>query len=551
MSKQAKAGLAVGLITLACLGMGPPARTGIIGQPVPIEVVAVSKVPVMESEDYNLLSDSMFAEGCMGGGFGCMCPLEAASAFTGGLALTTIPRTPPGHHAYDVAVQDWLVIFDGVETQISGSGRYDCWTELSGASWQSMTLDLVIDGDCVHFSSGVLEDPAPSGTFPDEISISLDNDAECFGFIIALVAQRGPTASEAGGDDTPFGGYCRYTGTPGVATITCVEAPEPGDLNCTNDPVAVIFDFQPDDPASGGLAATGVRLTISEGENPPRQWAEGEGLIVGSQHACVRRDIEWGTCSPLLYEFPDVDYGAGIQLCYAASTFTMNVFPSMIEDAIHGQRVVLLTTVTNYGVPPAPEPVHITAQSDGAQVTIAPQYVVPGQVCEITAVPVRQKMHATVSKALRPVGDSPYGDGHEVVVDLRGERGGFAHSLGVGINVLPGEDECLEQASAVRDRFVPYLAANDPEFGITPDTQWTGTIVKPHILVVTHYLFFSDDWEMGVMWHNMIPPYDWAKIYLRHRYTDTRPQYAYAISSISAEPAEAPQPIDPPEQVDR
>jgi hypothetical protein len=36
----------------------------------------------------------------------------------------------------------------------------------------------------------------------------------------------------------------------------------------------------------------------------------------------------------------------------------------------------------------------------------------------------------------------------------------------------------------------------------------------------------------------MIPPYDWAKIYLRHRFDESAPTYAFEISSIQgkAEP---------------
>ena len=198
MSERMKAGLAVGLAILACLGMGPPTHMGIVSQPAPNEVVAVSEAPVMGSASYNLLIDSMFAEGCMGGGFGCMCPLQAASAFTGDLTMTSDPRTPPGHHAYNVAIQDWVVVFDDREVQISGTGRYDLWTDLSGESWQSMTLDLLMDGDSVHFSSGVLDGQVPDGAFPENINISLDDNAACYGFVVTLVAQCVPENPEVG-----------------------------------------------------------------------------------------------------------------------------------------------------------------------------------------------------------------------------------------------------------------------------------------------------------------------------------------------------------------
>jgi len=107
------------------------------------------------------------------------------------------------------------------------------------------------------------------------------------------------------------------------------------------------------------------------------------------------------------------------------------------------------------------------------------------------------------------------------------------------------EDEVGPLAAEVRDLFIPWLAQNRPELGITEQTQWTGTIVTPHILVVTHYLYFSDEWEMHVFWHVMIPPYDWAKIELRRRFVETLPSLAFEIPSRSAAPPLEAQAIEP------
>jgi hypothetical protein len=83
--------------------------------------------------------------------------------------------------------------------------------------------------------------------------------------------------------------------------------------------------------------------------------------------------------------------------------------------------------------------------------------------------------------------------------------------------------------------FVVWLAKKHPELAITNKTIWTGTVVNPRVLVVTHYMFLSEEWEMYVTWHVMIPPYDWAKIYLRHRFDNTAPTYAFEISSIQGQ----------------
>ena len=106
-------------------------------------------------------------------------------------------------------------------------------------------------------------------------------------------------------------------------------------------------------------------------------------------------------------------------------------------------------------------------------------------------------------------------------------------------------------AAQMRDLFIPYVSEHWRQLGITADTEWVGTIVKPRYLVVTHYLFFSDQWELGVMWHNTIPPYNWAEVYLRRRFLCDHPQYAFRISSVTADPPEEPHVVPPPEPVDR
>jgi len=45
----------------------------------------------------------------------------------------------------------------------------------------------------------------------------------------------------------------------------------------------------------------------------------------------------------------------------------------------------------------------------------------------------------------------------------------------------------------------------------------------------------------------MVPPDDWAKIDLRHRFDELEPSYAFEISSVNA--TSEPVPIEPPETV--
>ena len=210
--------------------------------------------------------------------------------------------------------------------------------------------------------------------------------------------------------------------------------------------------------------------------------------------------------------------------------FSMQVFPERISgESIVGQRVVFLVVVADEGEGVGKgETVSISATAAGS-VTVDPQAIAPGQVTEVTVIPDEASV------------------GENVTLTVRGERGRLGRAETVAFSVAEGEDTRGPEATALRDRFVAWLAVDHPELGITNQTEWTGTIVSPIWLVVSHYLFFSEDWEMHVSWHVMIAPYDWAKIDLRHRFTEARPSYAFEISSVSAN--EEPHVIEPPESV--
>lgn len=211
--------------------------------------------------------------------------------------------------------------------------------------------------------------------------------------------------------------------------------------------------------------------------------------------------------------------------------FSIEAVPERMSwDAIPGQVCVYLVTVENLG-PGGSGRVDLAASAAGAEVAVEPASIAPGQVAEMRVVPGASAAGATLA------------------VTLAGVRGAFSHERLVDLPVRAGEDGLAAEAAAMRDLFVPWLEANRPELGITASTPWEGSIVRPGILVVMHYLYFSDEWEMGLMWHVMIPPHDWARIYLRRRYVETAPSLAFEIPSWH-EPG-APVPIQPPAEVDR
>jgi len=209
--------------------------------------------------------------------------------------------------------------------------------------------------------------------------------------------------------------------------------------------------------------------------------------------------------------------------------FTMQVFPDSME-AITGQRCVFLVKIEDEGGGRGEgEDVTITGNANNSEVNVTPTKCSPGKVAEATVIPDTNNIGTPIS------------------LEINGQRNGMLRSINTSINIVQGEDYLKDSAEQIRNRFIPWLAENYPEFGLSNETDWTGTIVTPNILIVANYLFFSDRWEMDLTYHVMIPPHDWARIYLRQRFEEMQPSYAFEISSLEAQ--DTPKPITPPETV--
>jgi hypothetical protein len=209
--------------------------------------------------------------------------------------------------------------------------------------------------------------------------------------------------------------------------------------------------------------------------------------------------------------------------------FHINVIPQQLNgDSIAGQHCVFLVTITDEGQE-CGLPVRISAKAPGAEVVIYYEDIFEGEVAEVVVIPAQESIEKTIK------------------VTITGTRGRQMVKEVVSFNVVEGEDDRQEYAEELLGRFVSWLAVNHPELGITDATAWNGTMVSPVWLVVSHYLFFSDEWEAHIYWHVMIPPYDWARIDLRHRFDELAPSYSFEISSLNA--TSLPIPIEVPETV--
>ncbi len=215
---------------------------------------------------------------------------------------------------------------------------------------------------------------------------------------------------------------------------------------------------------------------------------------------------------------------------YATSPppFSMQVAPKQIEDSIPGQRCVFLVGITEDGQGSNKgKAVKISAITSISRVTVEPQAITLGQIAEVTVIPDEASI------------------GEVVTVIILGERDRLEKTEIVTVKVQEGEDRSAPTAEEIRDKFIQWLIANHPELGITKETQWTGTITRPHYPILMFYLFFSADWEIGVSWH-WERGMSWARIYLRHRFTEMHPSHAFKIMAWTEKEVE-PQATDPEE----
>jgi hypothetical protein len=208
-------------------------------------------------------------------------------------------------------------------------------------------------------------------------------------------------------------------------------------------------------------------------------------------------------------------------------SFELVVAPAQYFPVTPGQLFVVLVSSSG-----AENPVSVTAEVSGAA-TVEPDQVElePGDVAELTVIA------------------QPASVGGTLVVDLTAQSGRYETTHSLNIEVVDWPDEIGPMATELRDRFVAYLERENPELGISGETSWTPTITKPQILVVMHYLFFSEEWEMGITWHVTVPENAWSRMYLRPR-DQMLPTLGLEIPTY-LDPESMPVPSEPPAEIDR
>lgn len=218
--------------------------------------------------------------------------------------------------------------------------------------------------------------------------------------------------------------------------------------------------------------------------------------------------------------------------------FSIDIFPVLMEDTIAEQSCVFLVSVNDENgeeeVGSETKPVYISATAEGASVTVGPKAIAPGYVSEIVVIPEEASIGSTLT------------------VIIMGERDGIEETEIVTLFVQEessATEEVAINAVVLLNKFIPWLAENQPDLDITEDTEWSGTVVYPNNQnAIGYYLFFSEEWEVGLRWKSTdAESEDWARIYLRMRTTEMSPSKAFEISSVAAD--EEPHVITPPNAV--
>ncbi|MDO8361317.1 MAG: hypothetical protein Q7V88_00325 [Actinomycetota bacterium] len=195
----------------------------------------------------------------------------------------------------------------------------------------------------------------------------------------------------------------------------------------------------------------------------------------------------------------------------AAPEWVLSRSPAFVNRVIPGERpLALVTSGDQEG-----ERVELTAviSLDGGTVALRPASIGAGEVSEVWV-----DLPSTDT-------ETPF------TVTVTGTRGTTEHTVIIDATAIPGADDLAPMADQIIGVFLDELGGTVE--GLPPEVAGLarGTPVAG-LLVVSHYAWFTDEYEVGLSWHIMIAPDDWAEIYLRPR-DQLQPTRAFRLDSWS------------------
>jgi len=90
-------------------------------------------------------------------------------------------------------------------------------------------------------------------------------------------------------------------------------------------------------------------------------------------------------------------------------------------------------------------------------------------------------------------------------------------TLVLEVEMFDWSSDNLPDAIIKRDDLIKWLEAKHPEFGNFSGENWFAYLTYPAHLIVEHWTFLYEKWEMRICYHVTIPPYNWSMICLRPR----------------------------------
>lgn len=213
------------------------------------------------------------------------------------------------------------------------------------------------------------------------------------------------------------------------------------------------------------------------------------------------------------------------------ATFELVVSPEFVQGALPGVPVTVLVTAESDSDAEVALEVSVTQ----GEISVAPERFSPGEIVEVTYV------GPDVTNDL------------EVELTITASRGAVGKDALRRFTVVPIEDDRGPDAREILAEFLAWLEAEHHDLDLTAEMELDGHMTAPMLLVVSHYSFFDDKYELGLSWHIMVPPDDWAELYIRPR-DSLAPTRAFRLSSWSTalQGGEvAFEEVDPPAEVVR
>jgi hypothetical protein len=195
----------------------------------------------------------------------------------------------------------------------------------------------------------------------------------------------------------------------------------------------------------------------------------------------------------------------------SAEPLVLTKSPEFVNRLIPGRRpLALVSAAAGEGERSA-----LAGRSSLAGMTVSfePDTLAPGDTVEVwVSVPA-------VSE------DAPF------TVTVEVGEGEETQTLTVDATAVPGADDVAETARDIASVFLGRLTGSVPGLPVDTSGLVGGTPVAG-LLVVTHYAWFTEELEIGLAWHIMVAPDDFAELYIRPRDQQV-PTHTYRINSWS------------------